>query len=465
MSKEKNKPEPEIADQPTAEQIYAQELEDKLARQQLMEKFRLLWLSRSFLFRASLAGLVCTAAIAFLIPKRYVSTARLMPPDSRSSSSLALVSALSGQSGLLGGLAGNLLGIQSTGDLFIGVLRSRTVEDRIINRFDLNRVYGDRLEVSARQDLTENTSISEDRKSGIISVAVTDHDPKRAAAIAGAYIDQLNTMMTQLSTSSAHRERIFLEERLSAVNQDLETAEKNFSQFASKHGTIDITEQGKAMVEAGATLEGQLIAAQSELQGLKEVYTDNNVRVRATEARIAELRRQLEKLSGTAGAPPADNAGATSTDTTYPSLRQLPILGVPFADLYRKLKVEEAVYETLTKEYELAKVEEAKETPTVRVLDPPEVPQRKSYPPRLLLMILGTFLAMSFAMVWVLGRARWQAAPADDPGKQLAREIFASMKARLPGMSSNGAHAAGETRKVVSDDVERRDVDSEGMKR
>lgn len=463
MSKEKTKPEPEIADQPTAEQIYAQELEDKLARQQLMEKFRLLWLSRSFLFRASLVGLVCTAAIAFLIPKRYVSTARLMPPDSQSSSSLALVSALSGQSGLLGGLAGNLLGIQSTGDLFIGVLRSRTVEDRIINRFDLNRVYGDRLEVSARQDLTENTSISEDHKSGIISVAVTDHDPKRAAAIAGAYIDQLNTMITQLSTSSAHRERIFLEERLSAVNQDLETAEKNFSQFASKNGTIDITEQGKAMVEAGATLEGQLIAAQSELQGLKEVYTDNNVRVRATEARIAELRRQLEKLSGTAGATPANSAGATSTDATYPSLRQLPLLGVPFADLYRKLKVEEAVYETLTKEYELAKVEEAKETPTVRVLDPPEVPEHKSYPPRLLIMILGAVLSLGLAAFWVLGKSSWEAIAANDPGKQLASEIFASMKARIPGMSSNGAHA-GETRKVVSDDVERRDVDSDGMK-
>ncbi len=457
MSKEPTKPEPAIADQLTTEQIYAQELEDKLARQQLMEKFRLLWLNRSFLFRASLVGLLCTTAIAFLIPKRYVSTARLMPPDSQSSSSLALMSALSGQSGLLGGLAGNLLGIQSTGDLFIGVLHSRTVEDRIIHRFDLNRVYGDRLEVSARQDLSENTSISEDRKSGIISVAVTDHDPRRASAIAGAYIDQLNTMITQLSTSSAHRERVFLEERLNAVNQDLEAAEKNFSQFASKHGTIDITEQGKAMVEAGATLEGQLIAAQSELQGLKQIYTDNNVRVRATEARIAELRRQLEKLSGTASTP-SGNTG-TGTDAMYPSLRQLPILGVPFADLYRKLKVEETVYETLTKEYELAKVEEAKETPTVRVLDPPEVPEHKSYPPRLLIMILGVILSLGLAVFWLLGKSSWEGIAANDPGKQLAHEIFASMKARIPWTSSNGAHAAAEARKVPSEDLEHGDVD------
>jgi len=440
LTKETIKPEPVIADQPTAEEIYVQELENKLARQQLMEKFRLLWLNRSFLFRAALAGLVCATVIAFLIPKRFVSTTRLMPPDSQSSSSLALVSALSGQSGLLGGLAGNLLGIQSTGDLFIGVLRSRSVEDQVINRFGLQRVYGARLEDSARQDLEENTAITEDRKSGIITISVTDHDPKRAAAIAGAYVDELNTMITQLSTSSAHRERVFLEERLSAVKQDLETAEKKFSQFASKNGTIDITEQGKAMVEAGATLEGELIAAQSELQGLKQVYTDSNVRVRSTEAQIAELRRQLQKLGGTASPP--SNEDAATTGTFYPSLRQLPILGVPYADLYRRLKVEEAVFETLTKEYELAKVEEAKETPTVKVLDPPEVPQRKSYPPRLLLMILGTFLAAGLAMFWALGKARWQATAADDPGKQLGQEIFQTVRARIPWASSNGTHAS-----------------------
>jgi len=455
LTSEPTKPEPVIVDRPTAEEIYAQELEDKLARQQVMEKFRLLWLNRSFLFRASLAGLVCATTLAFLIPKRYVSMTRLMPPDSQASSSMALISALSGQSGLLGGLAGNLLGIQSTGDLFIGVLRSRTVEDRIINRFDLNRVYGVGLEESARRDLENNTSVSEDRKSGIISIAVTDRDPKRAAAIAGAYVDQLNTMITQLSTSSAHRERVFLEERLNTVNQNLESAEKNFSQFASKNGTIDITEQGKAMVEAGATLEGQYIAAQSELQGLKQIYTGNNVRVRATEARVSELHRQLEKLSGTASTP--SGTTGTATDTMYPSLRQLPILGVPYADLYRRLKVEETVYEALTKEYELAKVEEAKETPTVKVLDPPEVPEWKSYPPRLLLMILGTFLSLGLATFWVLGKSRWQAIAADDPGKQLAHEIVASVKVRIPWISPNGAHAGAVAQQAAEDRDEPRD--------
>jgi len=399
---------------------------------------RLLWLERRFLFWSVLVGLVAATSIAFLTPNQYVSTTQLMPPDSESGNSLALASALAGQAGSLGSLAGDFLGIKSTGALFIGVLQSRTVENRIVDRFDLKKVFHTRLEETACQKLAEQTSISEDRKSGIITLSVTDKDPKRAAAIASAYVDELDTLMTQLTTSSAHRERVFLEERLTAVKQELESAEKKFSLFASKNGTIDITEQGKAMVEAGATLEGQLIAAQSELEGLKQIYTPNNVRVRATQARVTELHHQLEKLSGTAGPPPT---GDTASTTFYTPLRQLPILGVPYADLFRELKMEEAVYETLTKEYEIAKVQEAKEIPTVKILDPAQVPERKSYPPRLLIMILGTALAMGLATAWIVGEARWKTTAPDNSAKQLAQEVFHTAKARIPWVSRNGARA------------------------
>ena len=168
----------------------------------------------------------------------------------------------------------------------------------MIQQFDLQKVYGDRRMEDARKDLAERTGISVDRKSQIITLTVTDHDPKRAAAMGEAYVEELNRLVAELSTSSARRERIFLEERLKAVNQDLESAEKDFSQFASKNAAIDVKEQGKAMVEAAATLQGQLIAAESELEGLKQIYTDNNVRVRSVKARIDELKHQLEKLGG-----------------------------------------------------------------------------------------------------------------------------------------------------------------------
>lgn len=439
MTKEAYNPEPAIFEDLTVENGPRQAEASEIAHQQTVAVLRLLWTERRFLFRAAIAGLLAATLVAFLVPNRYVSTAELMPPDSQSGSSLAIASALAGQAGSLGALAGDFLGVKSTGALFIGVLGSRTVEERIVNRFDLKKVYGVRLDETACQKLAEQTSISEDRKSGIITLSVTDKDAKRAAAIAAAYVDELDTLMTQLTTSSAHRERVFLEERLNAVKQELESAEKKFSLFASKNGTIDITEQGKAMVEAGATLEGQLIAAQSELEGLKQIYTPNNVRVRATQARVTELHHQLEKLSGTAGPPPSDSA--SNATTLYTPLRQLPILGVPYADLFRELKVDEAVYETLTKEYEIAKVQEAKEIPTVKVLDPAQVPERKSYPPRLLIMILGMFSAMGLAIAWTLGEARWHATPADNPGKQLAQEILQTVRARTPWASSNGSSA------------------------
>ncbi len=425
------------ADPAAGVDLYVDEREDQFARERLFSKLRLLWQQRRFLIRCSAVGLVAATLIAFLIPKQYESTARLMPPDSQSTSSLAMLAGLSGSGGL-GMLAGDLLGIKSTGALFVGVLRSRTVEDRIVDRFDLKKVYGMSLQMQARQKLEERTAVTEDRKSGIITITVTDHDPQRAAAMASAYVEELNTLISQLSTSSARRERIFLENRLTAVKQDLESAEQDFSHFASSKGAIDITEQGKAMVEAAASLEGQLIAAQSELEGLKQIYSDNNVRVRSTQARINELRQQLRRLGGKAEDVAVDGIEKAS-DTPYPTLRQLPILGVPFADKLRRLKIQEAVFETLTKQYELAKVQEAKEVPSVKELDAPAVPEHKSFPPRLVLMVLGTFCGAMLGMVWVLGQARWQEIDPQDPGKVLAQEVFHTFAARIPWVSRNGA--------------------------
>jgi len=266
-----------------------------------LASLRMLWEHRGMLYRASLYALLASTLIAFLIPKRYESTARLMPPDNQSSSGLAMAAAaMSGSAGAggLGGIASDLLGLKSTSDVFVGILGSRTAQDKLIQQFDLKKLYWDRRMEDARKDLAGHTDISVDRKSQIISITVTDKSPQRAAAMAQAYVEELNRLVAELSTSSARRERIFLEGRLQAVNQDLEAAEKDFSQFASKNTAIDVKEQGKAMVEAAATLQGQLIAAQSQYEGLREIYTDINPRVRTLKARIDELQRQLEKLGG-----------------------------------------------------------------------------------------------------------------------------------------------------------------------
>jgi len=412
-----------------------------------VQRLRLLWNERRFLNRAAIAGLLLGTLIAFLLPKRFESTTQLMPPDSQSTSGVAMLAALTAKAGGgFGGIAGDLLGMKSSGALFIGILRSRTVEDRLVERFELKRVYWTKLEESARRKLEENTAISEDRKSGIINIAVTDGDPKRAAAIAQAYAEELDRLVSQLSTSSAQREREFLETRLKGVQVDLEDAEKKLSQFSSKNGTIDIKEQGRAMVEAAATLEGQLIAVRSELEGLKQIYTENNVRVRATRARVAELQNQLDKIGGKGESSSTVNSG--QADSLYPSIRKLPLLGVAFADLYRRTKVQEVVFEVLTQQYELAKVQEAKETPSVKVLDPARVPEKKSFPPRLLIMALCTFFALAAGIVLRLGKAHWHEVDPSDPGKVLAQEIFQAANAHMPWATPNGSRVQAATHRV-----------------
>jgi uncharacterized protein involved in exopolysaccharide biosynthesis len=427
----------------------------RAAGERQAELLRLLWERRRFLLRAAAIGLLVSTLIAFLIPKSYTSTAQLMPPDSQSSSGLAMMAAMAGKAGGggLAGITGDLLGLKSSGALFIGVLRSETSQDRIIQQFDLQKVYGAGLLMNARKMLDQNTAISEDRKSGIITISVTDRDPKRAAAIANAYVDELNSLVAQLSTSAAHREREFLEDRLKVAKVDLDEASNQLAQFSSKNNTLDIQAEGKAMLDAAGSLAGQLIAAESELQGLRQIYTDNNARVRALNARVSELRKQLNKLGGTQDQNPqtgsaqpknasqpeaSDPSSEKSSTSPFPTIRNLPLLGAKYADYYRRAKIQETVFEMLTEQYELAKVQEAKETPSVKVLDPGRVPEWKSYPPRLLIMLLGTFLAFLATAVWVLAKRSWEQVDTLDPRKVLALEVAATFQTHVPWASRNG---------------------------
>lgn len=451
MTQSGTKTQLETAPDLIAGEVSLPEASSEDVREYQAERLRLLWGCRRFFLRAAAIGLAVSTLIAFIIPKSYTSTTQLMPPDQQSSSNMAMamMAAMTAKAGSgLAGVAGDLLGMKSTGALFIGVLRSQTSQDRLVQQFDLRKVYGKRLVMDARLKLDENTSISEDRKSGIITVSVTDHNPQRAAAIAGAYVDQLNGLVSELSTSSAHRERVFLEERLKVAKRDLDDASNQLAEFSSKNATLDIQQEGKAMLDAAGTIAGEMIAAQSQLEGLRQIYTDNNSRVRALNARVGELRKQLEQLGGTQTKDTQDAKPATSQsadprapkagDLPYPTIRNLPLLGVKYVDYYRRAKIQETVFELLTQQYELAKVQEAKETPSVKILDPATVPEQKSFPPRLLLIFIGTLLAVAMSVVWVVGSARWEEVDSHDPRKVLAQEVFATLKAHTPGLSRNG---------------------------
>lgn len=394
-----------------------------------LEQAQLLWDKRGLLAKFAILGLLVSVVVALLIPTKYDSVAQLMPPEDDSSGAM-MMAALASKGGevlgggALGGYASSLLGMRTSSAMFIGILRSRTVEDAIVDKFDLRRLYGVRRQEDARKVLEDRTFVSEDRKSGIISIRVRDHIPDRAKAMTQAYVDQLNIAVSTLSTSSARREREFLETRLKAVKQDLDQATQDFSQFASKNTAINIPEQGKAMVEAAARIQGELIAAEAQRQGLAQIYTANNARVRAIQGNIDELRRQLNQLgSGGTG------AGASATEPPlYPSIRQLPLLGVAYADLYRRTKIQEAVYETLTKQYEVAKVQEAKEIPTVRVLDPPNYPESKASPHRTALVAFGLLVSLAIGCAWVVGKHKWQTIDPATPGKAFLHDIVTTAK-------------------------------------
>jgi len=428
-----------ILQQLKAAQAY-RELERREARRRFAAGVRVVWADRTFLFRISALGLILGLVIAFLIPTRYTSTTQLMSPDNRGDSVVQGLASLHTMG--TSQIATDMLGLKSNSDVFVGILNSRTIQNKIIDQFDLKRVYGTTLTDSAQRVLASRVGISVDHKSGIITIGVSDHSPQRAAAIANAYVDELNQLVAELSTSSARRERIFLESFLVQVKQDLKNAESEFSHFASKNGAIDINEQGKALVGSAANLQGQLIVAQSELEALRQVYSDSNVRVRVARARIEELQSQLRKLAG------KDQAGTIGPNTNaselYPSIRQLPALGVAYADLYRRVKVQETVYEILTQEYNLAKVQEARDIPTVKVLDPANIPDNKSFPPRLLIASSSMFLMFTAGIAMVLGSKSWNDKDPGDLSKAVATEIWIDLKAKRFLSPVNGVSAGPE---------------------
>lgn len=385
-----------------------------------------LWQRRRWLAKVTGFGLLLAIGYAFLIPNEYQSTAQLMPPDSQSLSSASMLNVLTGAS-LAPNLGGAFMNQRTPGATSIAILSSRTAQDDIINRFDLRQVYHCRLYVDARNKLTKQTTFLEDKKSGIITITVMDRDRNRAREIAEAYIEELDKLVNNLSTSSARRERTFLEERLKSIKDGLDSSSRALSQFSSRNATFDPQKQGEATVALAGKLQGELIAAQSEMSGLRVIYTEDNVRVRLARGRIDELQRQLRKMGGLG--ENVDGADLKS-DQLLPSVRELPVLGFTYYDLYRQVTMQETLYETLTKQYELAKVQEAKEIPPIKVLDAPELPERKSSPHRAHIVALVTLLSFLTGAAWVIVCYIWKIADDSYPVKAFGRELWHSMRRR-----------------------------------
>jgi uncharacterized protein involved in exopolysaccharide biosynthesis len=384
---------------------------------------------RKMLQRIGLAAFLFSTIVAFTIPKRYESSTDLMPPDQQGGGT-ALLAALAGRvgggtgggaAGGLGMLASGLLGVKSNGELYIDLLNSATVTGALADRFHLQQVYKTKYRKDTLKRLRKMTKITESKKSGVITIVVTDTDRQRAQDLARGYVEELNKLLARSSTSSARREREFIEQRQKAVLKDLTEDEEQLSKFSSSTSTIDVKEQTRATVDAGAKLQAEMIFGESELQSLRQIYGDDNVRVKAARERIGVLQRELSKMGGSAAT--ANDPVDLSSDELYPPLRRLPELGVRYADIYRRVKVQETVYELLSAEYETARIEEAKEIPTVGTIDAAGWPEKKSFPPRLIFMLAGTIIVLFIASFAMLMLRNWRELDPDDDLKKVTRML------------------------------------------
>jgi capsule polysaccharide export protein KpsE/RkpR len=375
-----------------------------------------LWLQRRRIARWAALAFLLSAPVAWHYPK-YESTAQIMPPDSAGSGLASIVPAAISKSPGLMGLAGDLMGVKSNGAVFAKVLQSRTVADHLIERFDMRKKYHLSRWEDTRMKLLSRTLIVEDKKSGIITVSFQDHDAGLATAITNAYVEELGSVLANVSTSAARRERIFIEQRLADENKNLQDAEQQFSQFASTNMALDVPEQTKVTVEAAARLQGELIATKAQLEGLKQTYTEENIRVKSAQAHVNELERALTKINS------GRTAGVQDPTSPYPSVKTLPLLGVKWADLYRNTKIRETVVELLTQQYEMARIQEAKEIPSVRVLDPASTPESRR-PSWLVILLGGTFLGACMACFGYFLKNWWERWDQDDPRRMLIVQVF-----------------------------------------
>lgn len=398
-----------------------------------LTNLNILWTERALLKRWAGMSFLISLIISLLVPKVFVSRARIMPPEMSQSNS-AVLSLLAGRAlgnDSLGGLAAALMGGRSSGALFVDLLASDSVTDPMIDRFELQHVYHKRYKVDAAKALARRTTIAQDKKSGVITVSVRDRDPQRARDLAQAYLDGLNSLLIRTSTSPAHQERAFIERRLSEVRHDLSSAQEAMSEFSATHTTIDLKEQTIATVESQTKIEGQLIAAQSELQSVQQIYGDKNIRVRTSEARIATLKKELAQLGGSSAPLPASDT-TPDLNSSYLPLRQVPRLAIPYANLYRELHIQETVYDLLSQQFEVARIQEAKDIPIVNVIDAPRVPEKKSFPPRALLTIGLTAILLSGGCLYLLVRHHWALIDPADPKRRLGEEVFRAFDAFWP---------------------------------
>jgi uncharacterized protein involved in exopolysaccharide biosynthesis len=329
------------------------------------------------------------AIVSLLMPNVYTGTTKILPPQQSASAASALLNQLGGALGGLGGLAGGALGVRNPNDLYVGMLKSRTVADSLISRFELGKIYGEDRLSDVRKRLEKETTIASGRD-GIITVEVDDRDPKRAADIANAYVDELMKLTKILAVTEASQRRLFFERQLLQVKDNLTAAEMAARQGLQKGGLAQVDAQGRSMIEVTARLRAQISAKEVQIGSMRTFAAEGNPELQRTQQELEALRRELGRVEGSSPIA-AVGKGETSGSSGLDNLGRL-----------RDVKYYEFLYELLAKQYELAKIDEAKDATIVQVMDRAIEPDRKSNPKRTLIVVFSAFLALIASLLWVL---------------------------------------------------------------
>ena len=326
---------------------------------------------------------IITAIYSLLLPNIYTAKAMILSNDEGGGMMSTMLAQMGGLASLAGGMGG-----ATKADLYIAIMKSETVKDSLIDRFKLMELYKAKLRTSVYNALDGKSVISSGKKDGIITIAVSDKDPKLAADIANAYVEELGKRAIKLGMTGAGMNRVFLEERLVKAKVDLAAAENTLKSFQTKNKAMAVTDQAKATLEGVARLRAELVAQEVQLAVLKRQFTEESQDVKRASATIANLRSQIARMEGSA------------SEGSMPGVGAMPQLGQEYMRLMREFKIQESLVELLTKQYEMTKLNEAKDVVPFQVFQTARVPELKSKPKRSIMVILAT-VTSGFLMIFL----------------------------------------------------------------
>lgn len=359
-------------------------------------KRMIIWVTAAF---AALAVI-----ISLLLPQRYTATVTLLPPQQSSSMGAALASQL-GNMGGMAALAGGSLGLKNPNEMFVGMLKSRTVEDAMVQRFGLMQEYRRKYLSDARKTFESHVTVDGSGKDGLIHISVDDHDAKRAAELANGYVDQFRLQSQHLAITEASQRRLFFEQQLEQAKNNLATAEEALKQTQQTTGVIQLDSQARALIESASTLRAQITAREVQIQGMQTYATGENAQMIQAQKELESLRAQLAKLGGS-----VDSSGG---ELIVPKGR-VPEAGLEYIRKLRDVKYNETIFDILARQFEIAKLDEAKEGALIQVVDPAIPPDIRSFPKRGLIVIGTTFVGFFLGVFVVLIQAGFRHLE-DDP--------------------------------------------------